>query len=167
MKIKQLVRDIKALPLRNNKLKALRAELGLSRATLARILEVDPSTVFRQELHNPMSMLWYYALQGIAAEARDRRSRAIRREHKQRLSGSDEILGPERVEAEDHRFTAEKMREDTREHAKSKKPPARLPKPSPAPCRESRPHAPRVLPKGSVNAAVERAIARSEASKKT
>ena len=33
MKIKQLVRDIKALPLRNNKLKALRAELGLSRAT--------------------------------------------------------------------------------------------------------------------------------------
>ena len=36
-------------PIRKNDLEARRRKLGLSRAALARILDVDPATVFRRE----------------------------------------------------------------------------------------------------------------------
>src|SRR5262245_37454134 len=55
-------------PIRRNDFEARRRRLGLSRNKLARILDVDPSTVFRHE-RGPMVVLWDYALRGIEAEA--------------------------------------------------------------------------------------------------
>ena len=50
-------------PIRRNTLKARRHNLGLSRNGLARILEVDPSSVSRHE-QGAMTALWDYALRG-------------------------------------------------------------------------------------------------------
>jgi hypothetical protein len=117
MKISELIREHAALPLRRNSLKAQREALGLSRAALARILEVDPTTVYRQELANPMSMLWNYALRGLAAESKDKALKRRRRDQQAELVQNDELLGASRMDAYGYRFTAEKMREAAREHA--------------------------------------------------
>jgi DNA-binding XRE family transcriptional regulator len=55
-------------PIRHNDLEARRRRLKLSRVALARILDVDPATVYRQE-RGVMSALWNYALRGVEAEA--------------------------------------------------------------------------------------------------
>src|SRR5262245_10974818 len=56
-------------PIRHNDLEARRRGLKLSRVTLARILDVDPATVYRQE-RGIMSALWDYAMRGVEAEAK-------------------------------------------------------------------------------------------------
>jgi hypothetical protein len=56
-------------PIRRNDLQARRRRLKLSRVALARILDVDPATVFRQE-RGVMSALWDYAMRGVEAEAK-------------------------------------------------------------------------------------------------
>jgi transcriptional regulator with XRE-family HTH domain len=161
MKIKNLVSELAALPLRHNTLKAQRRDLGLSRAALARILEVDPSTVYRQELSNPMSMMWNYALHGIAAEAKNRTLQAEVRRHKDDLAQRDRLLGPSRFDANGYKLTAEKMRAATREQAaktNEEVPKKRMPQIDRIP---NTTRAPRQLPKAAINAAVDRAIARS------
>jgi DNA-binding XRE family transcriptional regulator len=57
-------------PIARNTLKERRVRLGLSRVALARILDVDPASIFRHE-RNPMTALWDYALRGVEAEAVD------------------------------------------------------------------------------------------------
>jgi hypothetical protein len=56
-------------PIRRNDLEARRRRLKLSRVALARILDVDPTTVRRQE-RVVMPALWDYALRGVEAEAK-------------------------------------------------------------------------------------------------
>jgi hypothetical protein len=166
MRVKELVRELMALPFRQNTIEAQRRTLGLSRATLARILEVDPSTVYRQELQNPMSMLWYYALRGLAAEAADKDAKRIIREHKANLARSAEIIGAERLDAGGYKLTAERMREAEREQAKPKK--ARPPAKSSQSVEESssvayKPrHRPRGLTRAQIKEAADRAEARSK-----
>jgi transcriptional regulator with XRE-family HTH domain len=163
MRVKELVRDLAALPLRHNTLRRQRKALGLSRAALARILEVDPSTVYRQELSNPMSMLWCYALRGIAAEAADKNAKRLVREHKADLARTDQLLGATRLDAEGYKVTAEKMREVARDQAKPKKEPPRA-RTKPPPASEARGGP--AFSKSGIDAVVDRAIARSEANKK-
>jgi hypothetical protein len=55
-------------PIRRNTLQERRDRLGLSRVALARILDVDPASIFRHE-RNRMPALWDYALRGVEAEA--------------------------------------------------------------------------------------------------
>ena len=86
VKVKDIVRELSDIPLQRNTLKSQRRALGLSRAALARILEVDPSTVYRQELQNPMSVLWFYALRGLAAEAASKTAKRQIREHKAEIA---------------------------------------------------------------------------------
>jgi transcriptional regulator with XRE-family HTH domain len=143
---KEIVRAVSALPRRGNTLKGQRKALGLSRAVLARILEVDPSTVYRQEAEDQMSMLWCYALRGIAAEAASKANKAILRERKADLARSDQLLGPTRLDAMGEKLTAEKMREAAREQAK---PP-------------TNPRRPRPLTPDQVTAAADRAEVRSK-----
>ena len=166
IRVKQLGRDLAALPFRHKTIKAQRDELGLSRATLARILEVDPSTVYRQELQNPMSMLWHYALRGLAAEARDKDHKRIIREHKADLARSAEIRGAARFDAEGYKLTAERMREAEREQAKPKKerPPAKSSQSvEESPSAANKPgHRPRVLTRAQIMMAADRAEARSK-----
>ena len=114
MRVKEVVAYLAAPPLRRNTLELQRKQLGLSRAALARILEVDPSSVYRQERRNPMSMLWNYALRGIKAEAQNRELQAMVRERKADLARQDQILGPSRYDAEGLKLTAERMRAATR-----------------------------------------------------
>jgi hypothetical protein len=102
--------------------------LGLSRAALPRILEVDPATVYRQEQRNSMSSLWYYALVGIEVEARSRASKFVRKSHKKDAAVRDVTRGATRMEAEGLRHTAEKMRQDDHERSK----PTARPKSAPA-----------------------------------
>jgi hypothetical protein len=156
MRVKDLVRELAALPLRHNTLQRQRKELGLSRAALARILEVDPATIYRQELRNPMSVLWYYALQGIRAEAKSKESRRARAEHGEDLARHDFLTGPTRVEAEGRRYTGEKMRQTSRKHSEIKKEPPSTPRslklrPEPRPVRGQR------LSPEAVKAAADRA----------
>jgi hypothetical protein len=128
----KVVRELSDLPLRRNILKSQRCALGLSRATLARILEVDPSTVYRQELQNPMSMLWFYALRGLAAEADSKTAKRQIREHKAEIARCDQLSGAARQDAEGYKLVAERMREAQREQSKPKKeepPPAKSPQP--------------------------------------
>ena len=163
MQIKELVRHLAALPPRCNTLQAQRRVLGLSRAALARILEVDPSTVYRQELHNPMSMLWHYALRGIAAEAANKNMKSMRAHHKADLARKDELIGPGRLDACGYKFTAEKMRETVLSHYGA-------PGGSEPRCahRKATPRPKSRVDKSNkryVDAAVERAIARSERNK--
>src|SRR5690349_13413413 len=119
MRVNETVRHLAEPPFRQNTLKTQRKRLGLSRAALARILEVDPSSVYRQECRNPMSMLWNYALRGIKAEAQDKELRAQVRDHKTELANRDKILGASRLDAYGCKLTAEKMRAATREHARA------------------------------------------------
>ena len=165
MRVQDRVRELSELPLRRNTLKAQRQNLGLSRAALARILEVDPSSVYRQELRNPMSMLWHYALRGIMAEAKDRERQAMVRMHKADLVRKDQLLGASRLDAEGFKYTAEKIRAATREQAKPQKETSRKHWRSPQPAHEPV-RAPRAMTKSEVNAAVERAVARAAAGEK-
>jgi hypothetical protein len=166
MKTRDAIRELTALPLRQNVLRQWRHELGLSRAAVARILEVDPSTVFRQELKNPMAPLWYYALLGIRAEARDRGGRQLRTRRRKDADLHDALSGPVRMEAEGHRLTAEKMRADDRERTKVKAPPPETPaalRPRTEP--RSRSGSGMWTPE-AVKAAADRAEARSRSQKK-
>jgi hypothetical protein len=162
MRVQDRVRELSELPLRRNTLKAQRQNLGLSRAALARILEVDPSSVYRQELRNPMSMLWHYALRGIMAEAKDRAGQAMVREHKADLARKDQLLGASRLDAKGFKYTAEKIRAATREQAKPQKETSRKHWRSPPPAHEPV-RARRTITKSEINAAVERAEARAAA----
>jgi hypothetical protein len=162
MRVKDYVRELSKLPLRRNTLKAQRKALGLSRAALARILEVDPSSVYRQEMRNPMSILWNYALRGLAAEAKDRERQAMVRMHKSDLARRDQLLGPSRMDAEGSRYTAEKMRVVTREQAKPQKEARRKRWRSSPPAHEPI-RAPRTLTKSEITAAADRAEARAAA----
>jgi DNA-binding XRE family transcriptional regulator len=81
---KQVVAAI-AKPPRHNTLAARRRALGLSRAALARIFEVDPATVYRQE-RSRMSAVWDYALRGIEAEAKHLMARDAIKDRKAKLA---------------------------------------------------------------------------------
>jgi hypothetical protein len=120
VKVKDIVRELSDIPLQRNTLKSQRRALGLSRAALARILEVDPSTVYRQELQNPMSVLWFYALRGLAAEADSKMAKRRIREHKAEIARCDQLLGAARADAEGYKLVAERMREAGREQSKPK-----------------------------------------------
>jgi hypothetical protein len=159
MRVREYVRERLELPLRYNTLKAQRKALGLSRAALARILEVDPSSVYRQELRNPMSMLWNYALRGLAAEAKNRTLKAMGRRHRADLAREDQLLGPSRLEAQGYKLTAEKMRTVTREQAKPQKEARRKHWRSP-PLAHEPGRARRTLTKSEITAAADRAEAR-------
>jgi hypothetical protein len=160
MRVQDLVRELSELPLRRNILKAQRQKLRLSRAALARILEVDPSSVYRQELRNPMSMLWHYALRGVMAEAKDRERQAIVRMHKADLVRKDQLLGASRLDAVGLKYTAEKIRAATREQAKPQKETQRKHWQSPPPAHEQV-RARRAMTKSEIKAAVDRAEARA------
>jgi hypothetical protein len=158
MKVKEIVRELALPPLRGNTLLRQRQELKLSRAALARILEVDPSSVYRQEQRDQMSMLWNYALRGIEAEAKTIELKRWRRDHKAELVRQDQLLGPSRLDAMGYKLTAEKMRETEREQTKQRPP------------RQEKlaqlPRKPQQLTPGCIKGVADRAAARSEASKK-
>jgi hypothetical protein len=161
VKVKDIVRELSDLPLRRNTLKSQRRALGLSRAALARILEVDPSTVYRQELQNPMSMLWSYALRGLAAEAASKTAKRQIREHKAEIARRDQLLGAARRDAEGSKLVAERMREAEREQSKPKSPQP-VKRASSGMYRSTRQRA-RALTPEQVKDAADRAEARSKA----
>lgn len=66
-------------PIRRNNLEARRRRLKVSRVALARILDVDPATIYRQE-RGVMSGTWDYATHGDEAEAP--KAKAALREHR-------------------------------------------------------------------------------------
>jgi len=104
-------------PIRQNRLEARRRKLGLSRVALARILEVDPATVFRHE-RGPLVALWDYAFRGIEAEAAHKSSKQVIRSFK---SGLDhQIFWPEQLAARGYSYVAEKMHRDRLKHAQRK-----------------------------------------------
>jgi predicted transcriptional regulator len=136
-------------PIRRNTLQERRVRLGLSRPALARILEVDPASIFRHE-RNPMTALWDYALRGVEAEAADQASRQVLRDFKSKLRLQNFI--PEQVDARGHKYVAEKMNEVQRQSVRKTKPG----------------HKPqRVQNTDRVQAAVQRAIDRSDAQRKS
>jgi predicted transcriptional regulator len=108
MKAKDVIRAT-LHPIRENDLKARRLALGLSRPALARILEVDPASVYRHE-RGPMTALWDYALRGIEAEAGDKATKRIIKSHKQNLE-SEHTFWPEQFDARGHKYMAEKLME--------------------------------------------------------
>ena len=93
-------------PLRHNDLQVRRHRLNLSRVALARVLEVDPATVYRQE-HGVLSALWHYAICGVEAEAE--RAKALLRYHQKRVDGRD--LVADGITEHGHRYTGEKMKQ--------------------------------------------------------
>ena len=82
---------------------------------LGRILDVDPTTVFRRE-RGPLVALWDYAMRGIEAEARD--AKPIFRSHKGDLERQTFI--PDQLTAQGFAYTAEKMNQARRQHAREK-----------------------------------------------
>jgi hypothetical protein len=160
VRVKDIVRELSDHPLRRNTLKSQRRALGLSRAALARILEVDPSTVYRQELQNPMSMLWSYALRGLAAEVASKTAKGRIREHKAEIARRDQLLGAARHDAEGYKLVAERMREAEREQSKPKKEQP-VKRDSSGMYRPTRPRA-RALTPEQIKNAVDRAEARSK-----
>jgi hypothetical protein len=159
-KVAEAVSDI-VNPLRRNHLKQRRRKLGLSRVALARILEVDPATVYRHELQNPMSMLWHYAMVGVETEATSKQAKGVVRDHKRDLDRLD--FFPEQIDARGYKVTAEKMREATRQRA------AAPPVPKHRRSANASPIAPgrsRIPTPAEVMAAADRAEARSEALRK-
>jgi DNA-binding XRE family transcriptional regulator len=95
-------------PIRRNDLEARRRRLKLSRVALARILNVDPATVYRQE-RGVMSALWDYAMRGIEAEAAMAGSKSALRGHQARVDSRD--LVADGVIEHGHRYTGEKMKQ--------------------------------------------------------
>ncbi len=108
-------------PIRKNNIEARRRKLGLSRAALGRILDVDPATVFRRE-RGAMAALWHYALRGIEAEAAD--SREILRSYKSDLDR--QVFKPKQVDAWGYSYLGQKMDAARLEHARKRvSPPAK------------------------------------------
>jgi hypothetical protein len=137
-------------PIRRNTLQERRVRLGLSRPALARILEVDPASIFRHE-RNPMTALWDYALRGVEAEAADQASRQVLRDFKSNLHRQNFM--PEQICARGHKYVAEKMNEARRQSVRKTKPQGHKPQ--------------RKENADLVQAAVQRAIDRSEARRKS
>ena len=104
-------------PIRHNNFEARRRKLGLSRVALGRILDVDPTTVFRHE-RGPMVTLWDWALRGIEAEAASKPARTVIRNYKSQLDL--ETFIPEQIAARGYSYVAEKMHEARQEHAKKR-----------------------------------------------
>jgi DNA-binding XRE family transcriptional regulator len=92
-------------PIRRNDLQARRCRLKLSRVALARFLDVDPATVFRQE-RGVMSALWDYAMRGVEGEAK--LAKLVLQSHQARVDSSDLI--PDAMVERGHRYTGEKMK---------------------------------------------------------
>jgi DNA-binding XRE family transcriptional regulator len=114
--VKEVISEI-TNPLRQNDLESRRRKLGLTRVALGRILGVDPATVFRRE-RGPLFALWDYALRGIEAEASSKWDRGELRSFKSNLDYQN--FWPHQFEARGHSYTAEKMKEARREHARKK-----------------------------------------------
>jgi len=93
-------------PIRHNDLQARRRRLKLSRVALARILDVDPATVYRQE-RGITSALWDYAMRGVEAEAK--LAKPALQSHQAGLDSRD-LIADGMVE-HGHRYTGEAMRE--------------------------------------------------------
>ena len=109
-------------PIRKNDLEARRRKLGLSRAALARILDVDPATVFRRE-RGPLVRLWDYALRGVEAEAADKATKVVLRSFKADLGRTGFI--PDQLDAQGYSYLAEKMHEARQQRPRRKPRPAR------------------------------------------
>jgi DNA-binding XRE family transcriptional regulator len=139
--------------IRHNDLKARRLTLGLSRAALGRILDVDPATVFRQE-RGVMSPLWDYAMRGIEAEAK--KARSVLRDHQKEIDRRDLI--PDTMGERGYKYTAEKM--------KSTKPKPRTVK-APLSPHQAEPPWSRMPSRAVIMAAVDRAEARSKLQKES
>jgi hypothetical protein len=77
-----------------------------SRIALARILDIDPATVFRQE-RGVMSALWHYAMRGVEAEAK--LAKPVLQSHQARIDSRDLI--PDAMVERGHRYTGEKMKQ--------------------------------------------------------
>ena len=112
--VKEAIQEI-TNPLRRNNLEARRRKLGLSRVALGRILDVDPATVFRRERGPPVA-LWDYAMRGIEAEARE--AKPILRSDKGDLDLQTVI--PDHFDAQGLAYTAEKMNQARRQHARER-----------------------------------------------
>jgi DNA-binding XRE family transcriptional regulator len=93
-------------PIRRNDLQARRCRLKLSRVALARILDVDPATVYRQE-RGVMSALWDYAMRGVEAEAK--LAKPDLQSHQAHVDRRD-FISDAMVER-GHRYTGEKMKQ--------------------------------------------------------
>ena len=93
-------------PIRRNDLQARRRQLKLSRVGLARILDVDPATVFRQE-RGVMSALWDHAMRGVEAEAK--LAKPALQSHQASVDGRDFIA--DAMVERGHRYTGEKMKQ--------------------------------------------------------
>jgi predicted transcriptional regulator len=106
-------------PIRPNTLRERRVRLGLSRVALARILDVDPASIFRHE-RNSMTALWDYALRGVEAEAADKASRQILQSFEADLNRQNFM--PEQIDARGHKYVAEKMNEARRQSVRKTKP---------------------------------------------
>jgi DNA-binding XRE family transcriptional regulator len=139
-------------PIRRNDLKARRQRLGLSRGKLARILNVDPATVFRRE-QGKLSPLWDYAMRGIEAEAQQ--AKPVVRDFKSSLD--IQSLVPDQHAARGYAYTAEKMHDEREKHARAKRRP-----PQPAIAKPTKNRDPG---KAAIKAAADRAEARSKQSK--
>lgn len=166
MRSKKLKQAIAAIvdPVRENTLERRRRRLGLSRAALARILEVDPASVYRHE-RNPMTALWDYALRGLEAEASASGTQAVLRSFKSIIKNEKTFM-PEQMDAGGYKLTAEKMRDAACEQTKPDKPLRRM-KPKSAPQGKLNSfHTAHALSPAAVKAAVDRAVARSQAQKK-
>jgi hypothetical protein len=139
-KIREAISEI-VNPIRRNTLQERRVRL--------RILDVNPASIFRHE-RNPMTPLWDYALRGVEAEAADQASRQVLRDFTSNLRHQNFI--PEQIDARGHKYVAEKMNEARRQSVRKTKPQGHKPRP--------------VQDADPVQAAVQRAIDRSEAQPK-
>ena len=149
-KTRRVIREI-LNPIRHNNLESRRRKLKLSRVAVARILDVDPATVFRQE-RGVMSSLWDYAMRGIEAEASNKATKAVLRDHQAKIDRGD--FFPKQIGERGYRYTAEKMK-TAKPRPPRKAPPSRnqlgLPRS-------------RVPSRSAVTAAADRAEARSKSS---
>ena len=140
-------------PIRRNDLEARRHRLKLSRVALARILDVDPATIYRQE-RGVMSALWDYAMRGVEAEAEN--AKMVLREHQKKVDSRD--LMADGMTERGHRYTGEKMKQQ-KPRPNRVKVPADIGRPGPLRTR---------MPSSeAVRAAADRAEARSTLNKST
>ena len=130
---REAIKDI-LHPIRHNDLEARRRRLKLSRVALARILDVDPATVYRQE-RSVMSALWDYAMRGIEAEAKSWASKAFVRDQQAKVARQAMI--PDAVAERGFGYTAEKMKAVKRRPKVAKPMPAGSQKEGPVPTGES------------------------------
>jgi hypothetical protein len=141
-------------PIRHNDLEARRRRLKLSRVALARILDVDPATVYRQE-RGVMSALWDYAMGGVEAEAK-----VAKPVLKSRQAGVDidDLIADATVER-GHRYTGEKMKQQKPRHKRIKVPAVQEENDRPGPRRS------RLLSREAIEAVADRAEARARSNK--